>query len=326
MNKTVFYIVFCWFSISLYAQTVPESENLVPNGSFEEYEECPEYFNNLGVTSLEATGWLVPTLGSPDYFNTCSTQEVGVPQNLLGYQTAREGKAYAGFMTTGSIPNYREYIATKLKKQLTAGRRYFWCLWVSLADSVSLATNNIGIALTNDYITSNDDNVLNLEVFGNSNNVISESEHWFLISGSFIAKGNEKYLYIGNFYTENKTSIIQILDQSFAGKISYYYIDNIYLGTQLCTPIKIDIPNVFTPNNDGMNDFYSINLKGIDSAKIEILNRWGNIVFSGRNKESWDGQYNGKPCDDGVYFVIIEYFDYTQNKKNKKTGFVHLIR
>jgi gliding motility-associated-like protein len=99
------------------------------------------------------------------------------------------------------------------------------------------------------------------------------------------------------------------------------------------------IPNVFTPNNDGMNDFFTIkeietNVKSIKSFQITILSRWGNKVykFSGNPKEweGWNGKINGdgKYADEGVYFYVIEAvgWDGRRYKGGVYKGFLHLYR
>jgi gliding motility-associated-like protein len=71
---------------------------------------------------------------------------------------------------------------------------------------------------------------------------------------------------------------------------------------------KVYVPNVFTPNNDQINDMIGI----VDECNIvllsfDIYNRWGQNVYSGYNiSDKWDGNYNGKPCDLGTYFYLIK--------------------
>lgn len=68
----------------------------------------------------------------------------------------------------------------------------------------------------------------------------------------------------------------------------------------------LDIPNVFTPNNDGSNDTYLVTGKGFTDYSIVIVNRWGNTVYQSDDiTVGWDGTSDGKPCNDGVYFYII---------------------
>ncbi|MDD2195803.1 MAG: gliding motility-associated C-terminal domain-containing protein [Bacteroidales bacterium] len=118
-------------------------------------------------------------------------------------------------------------------------------------------------------------------------------------------------------------------------------MDTILLAVEVDTSfIKPEsIPNVFTPNNDGMNDFFTIkeietNVKSIKSFQITILSRWGNKVykFSGNPKEweGWNGKINGdgKDVDEGVYFYVIEAigWDGRRYKGGVYKGFLHLYR
>ena len=71
---------------------------------------------------------------------------------------------------------------------------------------------------------------------------------------------------------------------------------------------KVYVPNVFTPNNDQINDMIGI----VDECNIfllsfDIYNRWGQNVYSGYDiSDKWDGNYNGKPCELGTYFYLIK--------------------
>lgn len=68
----------------------------------------------------------------------------------------------------------------------------------------------------------------------------------------------------------------------------------------------LTVPNVFTPNNDNMNDLYTVTGKGVSDYSIVIVNRWGNPVFESDDLNiSWDGTFNGQKCQDGVYFYVI---------------------
>ncbi len=62
----------------------------------------------------------------------------------------------------------------------------------------------------------------------------------------------------------------------------------------------LSIPNVFTPNGDGINDKY---LEGLNLKNIIILNRWGQTLYEG--SDGWDGRANGVESAPGTYFYII---------------------
>ncbi|AMM51774.1 hypothetical protein TH61_12125 [Rufibacter sp. DG15C] len=69
----------------------------------------------------------------------------------------------------------------------------------------------------------------------------------------------------------------------------------------------IEIPNGFTPNNDGINDNWDIpTLKGYPEAHIEVFNRWGNKVFESKNYQTpWDGTMKGQPLPAATYYYLI---------------------
>lgn len=76
----------------------------------------------------------------------------------------------------------------------------------------------------------------------------------------------------------------------------------------------LEVPNVFTPNGDGVNDFYFINSKGMEELDLTIVNRWGEVVFKSNDIDGkWDGTSNGNLCSDGVYFYILKAKSKTQD-------------
>lgn len=76
---------------------------------------------------------------------------------------------------------------------------------------------------------------------------------------------------------------------------------------------SIEVPNVFTPNNDGVNDHLKISLAGklYECIDMQIFNRWGEVMFiSTGNNTTWDGRtMEGVPVPDGTYFYIISIHD-----------------
>ncbi|MFZ4797188.1 MAG: gliding motility-associated C-terminal domain-containing protein [Bacteroidia bacterium] len=70
---------------------------------------------------------------------------------------------------------------------------------------------------------------------------------------------------------------------------------------------KVKTANVFTPNNDGINDYFKIDgLAKCGEAEIIIFNRWGQEIFKSSDKDfNWDGKTtNGEPVSEGVYFYL----------------------
>ena len=80
----------------------------------------------------------------------------------------------------------------------------------------------------------------------------------------------------------------------------------------------LEMPNAFSPNDDGVNDIYgakgispdspeSSHYKSIVSFHAWIFNRWGQKLFEWTDiSKGWDGKYNGSPVKDGVYYVLVK--------------------
>ena len=71
---------------------------------------------------------------------------------------------------------------------------------------------------------------------------------------------------------------------------------------------KLIMPNTFTPNGDGHNDIYKAKeYRNLSEFRAYIFNRWGQKLFEWTNPaEGWDGNYNGSPVKEGVYFVVVK--------------------
>jgi gliding motility-associated-like protein len=97
-------------------------------------------------------------------------------------------------------------------------------------------------------------------------------------------------------------------------------------------------PNVFTPNNDGENDFFKVeNLDDYLNPHLIVYNRWGKVVYDKENYQNdWDGTHykNGKELPTGVYYYIVtpnspkyEYNELSELElKRTVSGYVHLMR
>ncbi|MEO6903959.1 MAG: PKD-like domain-containing protein [Bacteroidia bacterium] len=87
------------------------------------------------------------------------------------------------------------------------------------------------------------------------------------------------------------------------------------------------IPNVFTPNNDGVNDMFTISGKGIESLQAEIYNRWGQKEYEWNTTNGgWDGRSaTGLPAVSGTYYYIIKATGF-DGKKYLEKGSLTLIQ
>jgi gliding motility-associated-like protein len=83
--------------------------------------------------------------------------------------------------------------------------------------------------------------------------------------------------------------------------------DSVYIRNVYCD-FCLFIPNAFTPNGDGQNDYFLIRETCLlDKFKLNVFNRWGQLIFSSfTTSQSWDGTHNGRQVDAGTYFYYVE--------------------
>jgi len=98
-------------------------------------------------------------------------------------------------------------------------------------------------------------------------------------------------------------------------QVKLFVLDACNQLDSLIIPIKvndciIDATNIFTPNEDGVNDYFMIRgIEFFDSNKMSIYNRWGTLIFERENyRNDWDGySETGVAFPAGVYFFVFEY-------------------
>lgn len=91
-----------------------------------------------------------------------------------------------------------------------------------------------------------------------------------------------------------------------------------------------DIPNAFTPDGDGVNDYFfprTLLSQSVSSFKMQIFNRWGQVLFEATNTDGrgWDGRFNDKDQPMGVYLYLIDVA-YENGRQEHYKGNVTLIR
>ena len=212
------------------------AQNLIPNPGFENLIACP---SQLGNFESDVPHWNTPTLGTTDYFHNCSGP-MGTPENFNGEQPAIEGAGYAGFY--GYAPDdYREYLQTRVLSNLVEGEEYELSFWVSLAERSDYALREFGVLFSLeplDFLTRKtlskkhwysipDNQYHYLEVAYPT--YVSDTEEWLEVKTTFIAKGFERHLIIGNFKTNKKTRTTKRKKNASRG--AYYYIDHFSLQT-----------------------------------------------------------------------------------------------
>ncbi len=157
------------------------------------------------------------------------------------------------------------------------------------------------------------------------------------------------------YFSPNATTDVSLIDsvpQIYDDSLSYIHegfvlgcyvvtaIDSVgnqsAYSNKVCAPgcAGYELPNVFTPNGDQHNDFFTPfpeSLGSVEKIEIVIYNRWGRLVFEGNDPLiNWDGKNynNNADCPDGTYFYVCEVYEKTLNGLVQRTiqGSVTILR
>jgi len=246
-------------STVLLLASLAHAQNLVPNPSFEEHTLCPDHDSQID----RATGWQA-NAWSPDYYNACDTNGiVGVPSNLIGYQFAASGVAYAGMVTyTDStlLQDYSEYIGIFLMQPLIPGEVvYLSFKTVPTIQGNSTTTmkylcKGIGMKFRMQPLDLQNpqpaDNIAALHL----DEVVSDTANWTLVHGSYVPDSAYQYLVIGNFF-DPAHSQSELVNPGGSVAGAYTFVDDIcvsydstaYHHVGLSEPVA-DPPLTFAPN------------------------------------------------------------------------------
>jgi hypothetical protein len=309
--KKLLLILSCFFlTLSLFAQ-----QNLVPNPSFEDTTSCPEWLGNFF-----AEHWYTPTYGSPDLFHTCSSGQLGVPQNILGWQTARTGNAYAGWHASNfSGSNGREYMQCQLIQPLEAGEKYEVSFWVSRADSANKACDNIGAYFSTMPISAT--NAFNLpyspQVVSEANSPVTDAINWVQVIDTFTAVGGEQYLTIGVFTDDMNTNWVPVsggwVDEP------YYYIDDVSVVKVISNSVG-EVPEVDETSQNKISIFPNPSTGEFWISSKEKIKSY--TVFSALGQSIKNSTVNSAKFQisldnysSGVYYIIIETNSFLTTQK-----------
>lgn len=231
--------------ISLCVSTLLKAQiNLVPNGNFEDSVIC------VGNTAAIAH-WFVPINEVVRIDSLCPyvawwrflrSRRVGINNSKCGFIETY----YTGFPDDNIISG-RGYLAIKLVQPLTAGQQYYFEMYTQATDTFptlqlvnTVFSNGQEVAFTKEFPKFNVDisrNYFNLRAIFPSK--LYNDYNWHKINGCFRAKGDEKYMIIGNFSNNADTKTVTTgkkNDHFPTGLTAYYAVDNVLL-----TPMMIDL-------------------------------------------------------------------------------------
>lgn len=265
-NKRQKNLLFYLLLISVHFMTV-NAQNLVPNPSFENLERCPAPYGGWPIDlSRNVSHWYTANCGSPDLISNCgNSTPVGTrtdaPNALFfGVQHARTGTNYVDVGHYG----FNDYIGTRLIEPLEANEAYQVKFYVSCADYVRYATDNIGL-----YFSTTEIKYQKLNGTSQANGMcldgnhflytpqirstpgvfLTDYENWVEVSGVYVASGGEEYITIGCFFpfSASHASVFdfgvgKVADPNYTGNSNariVFFIDDISVEKISLLPIKL---------------------------------------------------------------------------------------
>ncbi len=180
---------------------------------------------------------------------------------------------------------------------------------------------NINEVLASFEIEGGQDYCQGLAVFVN-NSLGGDKFTWDLGDGNTSSEFSPRYT-----YTDFDDKVVRLtVEDEDSGCISTSELDISIPGESTL----FEFPNLFSPNNDGNNDFFRPVVSGdfedvISIIEFRVYDRWGQLVYSGQNLSGWDGRYQGNPAPSDVYayFILLDIRDCEQQEKK---GNVTLMR
>ena len=186
--RTTLLTTFSLLALATAAQEIPDSVNLIDNGSFENFEGK---LRRRGSVEM-AKGWKSPTAAKADLFSESVSGDASAPRNELGEQSALDGINYAG-LRWWSYQNKepRTYLQAKLKKMLKKGQRYCVRYYVSLGDLSKYAASEHGVYFSKQLVKKDDEGNLTYEpqVPALRTRIYNDLYSWQGVCGIYDAKG-----------------------------------------------------------------------------------------------------------------------------------------
>jgi hypothetical protein len=254
-----------------------------------------------------------------------------VPYNQFGYQNSNSGNAYAGVICYIGNTFDREYLEVQLINSLVANQTYYVQLYVSLSDTMQFAIENVGALFTDTLFDPFPAPTYNWvtgtpQIENAPGYMLNDKTNWVAITGSFVANGGEKFMTIGNFRTEAQTVSQYFGDPDPNTYGSYYYIDDVYVGTTPAISIHEEerqdrLINLYpNPNNGTMQlDSY---LTNTESGTFTIYDSNGSKLKTYQLKPESESVFiNALNLRAGIY-----YYEVIVNGKNVKRDKLIIIK
>jgi hypothetical protein len=276
------------------------NKNLVSNYSFEQYNSCPSIHLYRGNIDYSAD-WYNTRMGSPDYYNKCSTPSIicptciyyGIPYAMLDFQYPRTGDAMSGILLWAyayhkkELVNTREYITGKLLATMSMDSTYCFEMYCnrSYYKSIRSQVHSIGVLFsvylnydTLDYLSSYD-TIGKTPQISNNTVLIEDTLGWTKIAQEFIATDTFKYFTIGNFEPD-ATSWFTVYDTSEWINTSYVFIDDVSVYKGKCREEEKPQKTFFNLYPNPGSGVFSLNYGMAQDARLVVYDILGRTVLN----------------------------------------------
>ena len=210
------------------------------------FEKTNDVVTELGGIDLLENGVCSPTDIKADLFFLNENSDIGIPSNIYGYEEhikEDDGEKYIGLVLykPGKLAGERSYVTIPLgnsKNPITLKKNLKYCVEfsISLSESSKFAINNISALFSKELLQTSTGAIYNSSdrlIKGQGNKVYSGFFGWEKVCNIYTAKGDEKFITIGNFDKNESTNYITVKKPKDSDvetiNHSYYYIDNVVI-------------------------------------------------------------------------------------------------
>jgi outer membrane protein OmpA-like peptidoglycan-associated protein len=224
-----------------------QEDNLVPNGSFENSDL--RKLKKQGELETYTEDWFRATEVLLDLYAEGMKSEKVNTCNNFGTQSASDGVCYAGFRAYSKDPKKkRQYVEVELTTEMEKNQLYCVSFDISLSDLSRYAVNGIGAVLSDRKVEQGNTGLLvrKPDILHKTDKVMSLTDGWETVCGTYIGTGEEEFLIIGGFHTDKEIEDEKIrvdlngfrsacpeVKDNTAKSHAYYYLDNVKV-----TPIE----------------------------------------------------------------------------------------
>jgi gliding motility-associated-like protein len=322
VNDTAFSYLGC---DSVYINMVIQIQLITPTEQWDTIKGCQSivYKGIPYETSQQITDTLKTTAGCDSvykrvYLNIMPTPEVGVPEDLTicdGASTTLTAVSDLPVTWDGFAPGATITVSPAVNtKYIARAANELNCEGIA---TVTVFVEDLHLLLSASTTEAEIGIPVSLDVSANQSFSVTGWQPESLFPNQFSAMQQ------ATFYKKGTVVI------SVSGKSEHDCVDTATISINVLQAPDIFIPSAFSPNGDGMNDYFRPEfIRDYAIREFSIFNRWGQkvygISFMQQLDKGWDGSFQGQQCDRGTYYYILSVQD-PLGKESIKKGDITLV-